>query len=220
MSRALLCLALALCACQSLVPPDQGATLRARERLILGEATALARSVADDRRGASATVAMQATEIAAVQRENAALLVTVRAGDAPARRLITGIGEMPPLTPGRSRFAKTGISRFVNAADGCVVSPQISFADDAEILYATLRAWNVPAGLRLSVQWRREGVPLHSEHYIVPGAGSGNCFWFSLTPDLADFTPGNWDVQLYADGLPLEAPQAFTIREAGMRMDG
>ena len=107
MRHGLLFLVLALCACQSLAPPDSGATLRARERHILDEATAIARAAAADLQRAEATVVHEATKIASMQQENTALLVTVRAGDAsPARRQGTGIIQRPPLTPGSRWFEK------------------------------------------------------------------------------------------------------------------
>ena len=217
----LLCLVLVLCACQALAPPNSGATLRARERHILNEATAIARAAVDDLQRAEATVVQKATEIASMQRENAALLVTVRAGDAPpARRQGTDRGQRQPLTPGSRWFEKTGVSRFKNSADDCVVAPQISFPNDISLLYVTLHAWNVAEGLRLSVQWWHEGDPVHSEDYTLARAWKEACFWFSLTPDNVQFAPGSWSVQLYADGAPLETPQAFTLREAAMMMDG
>ena len=220
MRQGLLFLVLALCACQSLAPPNLGATLRARERDILNEATAIARAAAADLQRAEATVVHEATGIASMQHENAALLVTVRAGDSPpARRQGTGIIQRPPLTPGSRWFEKTGVSRFINA-DGCVVSPQINFTNDISLLYVTVRAWNVTEGLRLSVQWWHEGDPVHNEGFTLARAWNERCFQFWLPPDMVPFAPGSWSVQLYADGAPLETPQAFTLREAAMMMDG
>lgn len=219
-TRVLTGIVLGLCACQSLAPPDAGATQRARERLILFEATTIARSMARDRDRVVATIELQGTEIAAMQRSNAIILVTVRAGDASAPRSRAAAGQGPPTTPGRRWFAKTGISRFINFQDDCVVSPQISFTSDADVIYVTLRAWNVSAGLQLSVQWWHEGQPVHSEAWVLPSDRSESCYWFSLTPELATFLPGSWSVQLYADGAALESPQSFTIREPDLMMDG
>ena len=219
LKRSLLCLVLALCACQSLAPPDHGATQRARERRILSEATSIARAADTDRQRVMATVELQATEISALQRENAGLLVTVRAGDAPAQRVVAGTGQRPPLTPGSRWFAKTGISRFIDKVNDCVISPQISFTNDASILYVTWKAWNVAAGLRMSVQWWYEGQPVHSEDYPLTRAWSEACFWFSITPEMVPFTPGSWTVQIFANGASLESPQSFSMRKAEMMMD-
>ncbi len=219
LKRILLCLVLALCACQSLAPPDHGATQRARERRILNEATSIARAADTDRQRVMATVELQATKISALQRENAGLLVTVRAGDAPAQRVVAGTGQRPPLTPGSRWFAKTGISRFIDTVNDCVISPQISFTNDASILYVTWKAWNVAAGLRMSVQWWYEGQPVHSEDYPLTRAWSEACFWFSITPEMVPFTPGSWTVQIFANGASLESPQSFSMRKAEMMMD-
>lgn len=214
------CLVFYLCACQTLTPPDANATLRARERQILGEATSIARAGSRDLQQARATVEMQETGIAALQRDNAELLVTVRAGDEETLRPSSFSLPRGPLTPGARWFAKTGLSRFISPQTGCVVSPQISFTSDAQVLYVTLRAWNVRAGLQLSVQWWHESEPVHSEAWVLPADSAENCYWFSLTPDLAPFVAGSWRVQLYADGAALETPQSFTFREADLMMDG
>lgn len=218
-TRILISIAFGLCACQSLAPPDAAANQRARERQILSEATTIARSMARDQDRIMATVELQGTEIAAMRRDNATLLVTVRAGDAVTLRPEIAADQGPPTTPGKRWFAKTGVSRFISFQDGCVLSPQISFTSDADLLYVTLRAWNVRAGLQLSVQWWHEGQPVHSEALVLSRDRSEYCYWFSLTPDLATFLPGSWSVQLYANGAALETPQSFTIREPDLMMD-
>ena len=107
-----------------------------------------------------------------MQQGNAELLVTVRAGESESLRLSSVSLPQGPQTPGARWFAKTGLSRFISPQTGCVISPQISFANDTEVLYVTLRAWNVRAGLQLSVQWWHESEPVHSEAYVLP-AGQG-----------------------------------------------
>ena len=220
MKLTLLSLVISLCACQSLAPPDANATLRARERQILGEATSIARAASQDLQQVRATVELQETGIAAMKQGNAELLVTVRAGEEEALRLSSITLPQGPLTPGARWFAKTGLSRFISPQTGCVISPQISFTNDAEVLYVTVRAWNVRAGLQLSVQWWHESEPVHSEAFVLPADRTDECYWFSLTPDLAPFVTGSWRVQLYADGAALETPQSFTFREADLMMEG
>jgi len=220
MRAGLLCLCLALCACQSLAPPDTGATLRARERQILDDATAIARNTGDDLLRARETIAYRSTEIAGMQLENAVLLVTVRAGNTPTPRPAGDREQQPPLTPGSQWFSRTGLSRFINAANGCVEAPQVSFSSATEVLYVTLRAWNVTAGLNLGVQWWHEGEPVHSEGFTLARASRESCYWFSLSPDMVTFAPGSWRVQLYADGVPIQSPQSFTMRAATTGMDG
>ncbi|MCY4022792.1 MAG: hypothetical protein OXF32_05030 [Anaerolineaceae bacterium] len=220
MKLTFLCLVLCLCACQTLAPPDANATLRARERQILGEATSIARAASRGLQQVRATVELQETGVAAMQQGNAELLVTVRAGEEESLRLSPISLPQGPRTPGARWFAKTGLSRFISPHTGCVISPQISFTNDAEVLYVTLRAWNVRAGLQLSVQWWHESEPVHSEAFVLPANRTEECFWFSLTPDLAAFVTGSWRVQLYADGAALETPQSFTFREADLMMEG
>ncbi len=186
----------------------------------MGEATSIARAGSRDLQQVRATVEMQETGLAAIQRSNAELLVTVRAGDEEPLRPSAILLPQGPLTPGTRWFAKTGLSRFISPQTGCVISPQISFTNDADILYVTLRAWNVRAGLQLSVQWWHENKPVHSEAWVLPAGSAENCYWFSLTPDLAPFVTGSWRVQLYADGAALETPQSFSFREAEGMMEG
>lgn len=199
--------------CQALGAPDVPATLQAENEQIVREATVIAQAVQADRAAIQATADAIHTEAAGIQRANLVLLATVRAGDPPDQGVVASTdGRLPLLTPGQRWFMKTGLSQFINEADGCVVSPQISFGADTPIIYSTMRAYNIASGVQLSATWEYEGTEVFRDSFVLSNSAAEICLWFSITPQDAEFQPGNWSVRLFADGFQLESPVSFTIR--------
>jgi hypothetical protein len=161
------------------------------------------------------------TEVAQIQQSNQVLLATVRAGDEPQIDVVVNTNAFTgPPTPGQRWFVKTGVSQAINEADGCVIAPQIAFEADTPVIYATLRAYNVEAGTRISAQWAYEGSEVHTEGFNLNRSSSEICIWFSLDQTTAEFLPGNWTVRLFADGAQLESPMPFSIREPAAMAEG
>lgn len=205
---------LMLVGCQALTPLDVPATLQAENLQILQEATAIAEAAQDDRLSIAATADAVMTEVAALRQSNLILLATVRAGDPPQQSVIVSMeGQVPQLTPGQRWFSRTGVSQFVNETDGCVVSPQISFTTDSQMLYATMRIFNIEPGVQLSALWEREGSEVFRDSFVLSRGAAEICVWFSISQTDAPFVPGNWSVRLFANGAPLESPMAFSIRQ-------
>lgn len=212
---------LLLVGCGVLNPPDVSATLLAENQAIVQEATAIARAARVDNERVQATADFAATQVASLRQINLALLATVRAGDPPRPRVVAETDIRPvSLTPGQRWFVKTGVASKINDSDGCVRSPQISFVADTPIIYATMRAFNVEAGLELSSVWNYEGAEVHRERFTLDQNWAEVCLWFSIDPSTVDFAPGNWTVQMFANGAQLEAPMAFSLREGEEIMDG
>jgi hypothetical protein len=207
--------------CQVLDPPDMVATLQTENGEIISEATAIAWAANVDRGRVQATAVSAMTQVASLQSENLELLATVRAGDPPRPRVIAETNSSSiALTPGQRWFTKTGVSLQINEADGCVVSPQISFSTDVSKIYATMRALNVEAGLQMSVAWAYEGAEVHRESFSLDRDWSEICLWFFIDTSTVEMLPGNWTVQMFADGVGLETPMAFTIRQDEGNMEG
>lgn len=212
---------LALVGCQVLDAPDVPATLQAENAQIVQEATSIARSAANDRQAVLSTAEASMTEVARIQQTNLVLLATVRASDPPDQGVIVSAGgSVPQLTPGQRWFTKTGVSQFINEADGCVISPQISFDADVSTIYATLRAFNIESGVLLSAQWEYEGNEVYRDSFVLSRGASEICIWFSIDSSDTEFLPGNWAVRLFADGFQLEAPESFVIRAPDPMMEG
>ena len=83
-----------------------------------------------------------------------------------------------------------------------------------------MRALNVEAGLQLSVAWVYEGAEVHRESFSLSRDWTEICLWFFIDTSTVDLLPGNWTVQMFADGVGLETPMAFTIRPAEANMEG
>ena len=212
----LFALAAAVTGCQVVGSPDIPATTQAENLEIVHEATRIAQAAQADREAVAATADAVMTEVADLQQANLVLLATVRAGDPPTERVVASTdGQVPVLTPGQRWFTRTGVSQAINEADGCVVSPQITFSTETPIIYATMRAFNIESGVQLSALWEREGAEVYRDSFVLNRGASEICLWFSIERSEVEFLPGNWTVRLFADGFQLESPLAFTIREAG-----
>ena len=210
----LICLCWLAAGCQILEPPDTVATLQAENNEIIQEATAIAQAGQRDDQRTRESSDSSMTEVAEIQQINQVLLATVRAGDPVDTRVVANTDiQLAQITPGQRWFVRTGVSTFINEADGCVISPQIAFSADVPIIYATVRAYNIESGVQLSVQWDYEGAEVHRESFVLQQGGSDVCLWFSIDPTIVGFQPGNWAVRMFADGFQLETPMTFSIRE-------
>lgn len=208
--------AMVVAGCQSFTAPDMPATLQAENQQIILEATQIAASAQADREQVAVTAAAAMTEVANLRQSNQVLLATVRAGDPPEQRVVVGSDTRAGVPEAGQRwFMKTGLSQGVNEADGCVVSPQITFPSDVAAIYATLRGFNLEPQIQFSAQWEREGIEVYRDSFVLQQGASEICLWFSITQADTDLVPGNWSVRLFANGAQLESPFTFTVVEAG-----
>ncbi len=205
---------LILAGCQAFSPSDVPATLQAENAQIVQEATSIAQALHDDFAAFAATADAAMTETVGLQQANLVLLATVRAGDPPQQSVIVSMeGQVPQLTPGQRWFTRTGVSQSINEADGCVVSPQISFTPDTPLIYATMRIFNIEPGVQLSALWEREGTEVFRDSFVLDRGAAEICVWFSISQNDAPLVPGNWAVRLFANGAALESPMAFSIQD-------
>jgi hypothetical protein len=205
---------LMLTGCQAFTAPDVAATLQAENQQIIQEATDIALTAEAEHAAVAAEADAAMTEVAGLQQANLVLLATVRAGDPPQQSVIVSMeGQVPQLTPGQRWFTRTGVSQSINDADGCVISPQISFTADVPLIYATMKVFNIEPGVRLSALWEREGTEAFRDSFVLSNGAAEICIWFSISQNDAPLTPGNWAVRLFADGAPLESPMAFVIQD-------
>jgi hypothetical protein len=196
------------------------ATLQAENMQILQEATTIAQAARASEEAVMLTAQAVSTQVADVRAVNLVLLATVRAGDPVDERVVSsGESLVPQLTPGQRWFVRTGVSQFINEADGCVVSPQISFTADAPIIYATLLVYNIESGVELSALWEHEGTEAYRDGFVLNRSAAQICLWFSMEQAEVEFLPGNWTVRMCADGAPLETPISFSIRPAETMVD-
>jgi hypothetical protein len=214
---------LAASGCGVLSRPDVPATLQAENLGFVQEATQIAQAGAADRALIAATADAAATQVAALQGVNTALLATVRAGDPPEPgvRAAARTGSAPAgLAEGQRWFVPTGMAASVRESDGCMENPQVSFPADTERIYATVRGYNINAGVVMGVEWLYEGTSVWQEQWPVERNWPDICMWFYIDPATVDFQPGNWSARLFADGFQLEQPLTFSIQGADMADGG
>lgn len=213
---------LALAGCQVFAGPDVPATLQAENMDYVVEATALAEDAIDTQQQVQATAEAAGTRVAAVQGVNRVLLATVQAGDPAGGRLIVAntIATPVDLDPGQRWFIKTGVSDTVRSSDGCVENPRLRFEANTQRIYATVRAFNIESGVRLSAEWYYEGTTVWQEAWVLDRGSSDICMWFDIDPGKVDFLPGNWSVNLFADGFQLEEAMTFAISAPDTMMGG
>jgi cellobiose-specific phosphotransferase system component IIB len=214
-------LSLPLCAgCEAFGRPNVPATFQAESRAYVAEATAIAQTAQVNEQSVNITAQAAETKIAEIQAVNLVLLATVRAGDPAQGVTVDTIATPIDLDPNRRWFVKTGVSRRVSEADGCVVDPQINFSLDTQQIYATVRAFNIQSGTMMSVQWYYEGNEVWQDSWTVPQNSADLCIWFDIQPSYVEFKPGNWSVRLFADGFQLEDAMAFALTESDTMSDG
>ena len=226
---------LLVAACSSLSGPDTAATLDAQNGGFVAEATNLAAMARAKTTEIWATVNWGGTYVYSREQINLKLLATVRANEPPTQQVIivnpTGpVGVAGPVTLGApespvdgatppagatpdasgAQFANTVTTSTVRESDGCPVGSQTSFPTSAERIYAVTQALNIRAGTQMGVEWRQEGQVVDSKTYDVPADSPSLCVWFYLDR----FTPGNWTVQLTANGQPVADALAFTVADS------
>jgi hypothetical protein len=205
--------AVLLTGCGVFSVPDMPATLQAENIGYVVEATALADSAARTEQQIQVTAEAAGTRVAESQMVNRVLLATVRAGDAAVVRNIVAntIATPVDLEPGQRWFVKTGTSSRVRSMDGCVEDARLRFPANTERIYATVRAFNIGAGVVMSAQWEYEGTTVWQDSWVLNQGSSDICMWFDIDRYTVDFLPGSWSVRLFADGFQLEEAMSFSI---------
>jgi hypothetical protein len=213
-----LCSMILLAGCQALSGPNMPATLQAENLGYVAQATHIAQTAEAERQRVAATASALGTQAAGIYAENQELLAALRQQEpvAPARAERAPENLRPTeLAPGQRWFVKTGVGTAIRNSDGCIEQAQVSFPADVEQLYATVRAFNIEAGVEMSVAWSREGVEVLRESWTLPQSADEICIWFSVNRNDVNFEPGLWSANLFADGFQLENPMPFSIQPTG-----
>ncbi len=209
-------------ACQ---PADDVAqTLQAGNDLLVAEAEAMAESAMLNRTAVMATLDASSTELAQVGSVNVQLYETLAVGSTATPVLnvvqLVGDGNSMDMMGATSQFdranrllVRSGVSSSISEADGCVVNPTITFSSDVPRLYATMRVFNVEAGVPIRAEWSYEDELRIVDEWIADRFSDDRCLWFVLESTRTPFTPGNWSVMMYMDGFFIDAPMPFAIVE-------
>jgi len=200
-------------ACQAFTRPDTPATLRAQNAGYILEATAIAETAQAEGTRVQGTAIAASTVIARMDNINLQLRATARA-IIPPTPLIAGGGFAGTPSGDSTQFVEIGTATSVRDSDGCASGLQSQFPPDVQRIYVTARALNIRAGTLMGVEWRYQDQVAYQENFVVPVDDDNYCLWFNIDPIAIAFSPGNWEVRLYANEVPIEPEVNFTIEEA------
>lgn len=199
------------------------------------EGTAIAQAAQIQGTAVAETAVAAGTYVAERESINSQLVQTLRVVVPPTQQIVSQSGlvtpgmnatvspmEMAAIAPaaGAAMAAGTTETQFVDVAtavsvrdnDGCAVAPVSSFSAGVERIYATARALNIRAGTQMAADWLYNGTLIYqSESWTVSADDDDFCLWFYVEPDDFAFSAGSWSVQLYANGVAIQPPAAFTI---------
>lgn len=208
-----LVMSLAATSCQALSRRDPLLTLEAESISYAAEATNIRQTAEFERTSISVTAQAAETQIALVNGVNQQLRSTLSIQVTPTISVVAEALPETQNTDGRRWFTRTGMSTQINSADGCVVNPGEIFSTNDQRIYATAHVVNLNEGALLRSDWLFEGTSRYDFEWVVDQNYDELCIWFYIDPTITEFTPGAWQVQLYADGFPLEGPMTFMIEE-------
>lgn len=239
----LLLLLVSLSACSVFQPPDNSGTVVAQNNAVVLEATAIRGTAEANRTRVARTAVYAETHVMEQNSINEQLLLTAQFGNPPTRQMIvvnagTPIGTIPPprefapptsesgsgstpipvvgATPPSAadpsgQFVDTVTTSQIRNEDGCPNGAQSQFGMDTQQIYVVTRAVQVSAGTEMAVEWRLDGQTVDSNSYTVPNDESDFCIYFYID----SFSPGNWTVQLSANGTPITPAPSFTVVAGG-----
>ena len=212
--RYFLWISLILSACQVFRTEDTQATLQAQNNGYIAQATVIAQTQQALDTQVLATAEAAGTYVVEMESVNQQLLATVRAGDPPTVERLPGDAPGAAGTPGVSgtqQIVEVTTTSQVRESDGCANGTQVEFSPDVAQIYVTARALNIRAGTRMDFEWFYEGTVVLQNSWTVPQDSADFCFWYAITPADVTFSPGNWSVRLYADGVAIEPAASFSI---------
>lgn len=205
-------------ACQVIGGSDVQGTVEAGNMVYETEAAVLAREGIMSQTEIAITRAAAETEAAQLQSVNVQLFATLDAGSTPTPALVVGRADPNAVGAGDSfgetdrLFIKTGVATTVDS-EGCIVNPTTVFSPSTPQIYATLQAFNIEAGTPMRAEWYHEDELRIADDWVVDFSADQVCLWFVLEADRTEFTPGAWQVILFADeeNFQLEDPISFFI---------
>ncbi len=216
---------LVLSACQAFSSDDVPATLRAENVAYVTEDAAIESTTEARRAQVEATVIAVETYVADVNNVNRQLVATLRAGNTPTVAVMPGavpeVAETASMSGDASDFPMSDdvSTQFVQVATAasvrgnCAGELQSQFPQNTENIYITARGLNVRQGMIIEVEWHYEMQPVYQENWTIPVDSDDYCLWFYISPAEVEFTPGNWTVQLSAEGQPVSPSVSFIISE-------
>lgn len=227
-NRFVLLLLLVLPACQVIGGSDIEVTLQAQSAQYQAEAQAIVATAQLERTAVSATSVAADATVAYLTGVNNQLSATLGALATPTLEIVAGPPQGPQSAIGGDgqmsdtmgadgqQFFVIGISTSVNDSDGCPATTVSAVPAGSNRIYASMRGVNVTAGTPLAVEFYRDGQLVYGDsNWSVPQDSANICLWYFISPEDTPFTPGNWSVNLYANGALVGAALNFMLITGG-----
>ena len=97
--------------------------------------------------------------------------------------------------------------------DDCAMNPTNQFTTGTPEIYVVARARNIVSGDNIISRWYHEGAEMINHPWTPDFDISDACIWFYIDQSEVDFTPGNWEIQMELNGVPIGAPINFAIMD-------
>jgi hypothetical protein len=210
-------LLLALSACAALDRPDTPATLQAESAALATEAAELATLSSQQATSGMERIASLGTQSAFTSGINAQLAGTLGAVVTPTQSLsdfgAPVVSGASTPQPGQAVYNLTGLTDFVNEADGCIIGQRAVYDDSFPYVTATLTAFSLPRGTTFRAEWFFEDTLKASDSWVSDGDYEQICVWFRMEQSRTAFTLGRWTVRIFANDTLIGTPMDFEIAE-------
>lgn len=126
----------------------------------------------------------------------------------------TPIQITPPPTEvtTQPRLENIVLSSGVNNND-CAIDTNPRFTPASTEIYIVATAYNVPANTTITSIWQSNGTEVALFSFQTQATIDGNCIWFFIDQNDAEFVVGAWSVELKIDEVSAAPPMPFQIVE-------
>jgi hypothetical protein len=111
-----------------------------------------------------------------------------------------------------ARFENIVLSSGVNDND-CAVNTNPRFTPTSTEIYIVATAYDVPTNATITSIWQSQGTEVALFSFDTQSAINGNCIWFFIDQNDAEFVVGTWSVELWIDDVVASPPIPFQILE-------
>lgn len=117
----------------------------------------------------------------------------------------------PPTaqSPG-ARMENMQMASGIDSRD-CAIDNNPRFTPASSQIYVVAQAYDVSAGATISSVWRRQDSEVANFSFQPRNDIDGDCIWFFIDQRDAEFTVGEWSVEIAVDGVSAAPPLAFQI---------
>ncbi len=109
-----------------------------------------------------------------------------------------------------ARLEEVVMASGVDASD-CAIDRNPRFTPASTAIYVVARAFEIPAGARISSTWRRAGVEVAAFSFQPEYRIHDSCIWFFIDQTDSPFLVDGWSVAIEVEGVALGPAVDFQI---------